>query len=344
VGCGEVTRFKHLPALRRVPGVEVAAIADLEADKRDAVGDRFGIAQRFTDVEALLRGAELDAVGVCVQPSRHAEVALAALQAGKHVWIDEPLALDHGQGAALVESSRGANLRVMVGSHMRFHRLAQAALPVLRRGALGRIESIRSVWNSPRRDEAVPAWCRRRAEGGGVLVEIGVQHVDLWRYLLGSEVHEVFAKSRNGTREDESAVVSAVLANGVLAVAILSERTSHAIEVEIAGDRGRLRLDLLRFDGLELFSAADVPGRPATRVKRLWSFFRALPAGVASAAIGGSGYLDSYRVAWSHFIDGIAENKPVEPTPEEGLRATEIMLAAVESRATGRPVLLKEWR
>jgi predicted dehydrogenase len=338
VGCGEVTRFKHLPALRRVPGVDVVAVADLDAQARDSAAEQFGIGRRFPDVGALLNGAEVDAVGVCVPPSRHAEVALAALAAGKHVWIDKPLALDRGQCAALEEAARRANLRVMAGFHMRFHRLVQAALPLVHNGVLGSIESIRSVWNSPRADDGLPAWRRRRAEGGGALIEIGVHHYDLWRFLLGSEVREVFARSRDGTREDECAVVSAVMAQGALAVAVLSERAGHAIEIEISGDCGRLRLDLLRFDGLELYSAKDVPGRPATRLKRLRSFFEALPAGVASAAGAGSDYMDSYRAAWRHFIRAIAEDRPVQPSLEDGLRATEILLAAVESRAGGGPV------
>jgi predicted dehydrogenase len=341
VGCGEVTRFKHLPALRRIDGVELVAVADLDPQRRDAAGERFRIARRFPGVSALLAGTEVDAVGVCVPPAQHCEVALAALQAGKHVWIDQPLALDAGQCAALAEAARRAGRQVMVGFHMRFHRLVQAALPLLRSGALGSIESIRSLWNSPRRDEGIPAWRKRRADGGGALVEIGTQHFDLWRFLLGCEVREVFARSRDGVREDESAAVSAVLDGGVLAVACLSERTGHAIEIEISGDRGRLRLDLLRFDGMELYSAQDVAGRPATRFKRLRESLTALPAGIASALRGGSDYLDSYRRAWSHFLDSVAAGSPVRPSLEDGLRATEILQAAAASRAGGQPVCLE---
>lgn len=341
VGCGEVTRFKHLPALRRVPGVELVAVADLDPARRDAVGEQFGIRRRFPDVETLLQEAEVDAVGVCVPPCHHSEVALAALGGGKHVWIDMPLALDRSQCAALAEQARRANRRAMVGFHMRFHRLVQAALAVVRSDLLGSIESIRSVWNSPRRGEGLPAWRRRRAEGGGALIEIGAHHYDLWRFLLGREVREVLARSRDGVREDECAAVSAVLDGGVLAIASLSERTPHAIEIEISGDRGRLRVDLLRFDGLELYSATDVPGRPATRWKRVRSFLGALPAGLACALRSGSDYLDSYRSAWTHFISGIVHEGPVQPSVEDGVRATEILLAAVASRAGGTAVSIQ---
>lgn len=341
VGCGEVAIHKHLPALASVPGVEIAAVADLEENRRNLAGDRFGIRRRFPDAATLLEQADVDAVGVCVPPALHAGIALAAMRAGKHVWIDTPLALDRNQCAALAADASRAGCRLMVGLHMRYHRLVQAAERMVRSGVLGSIESIRSVWNSPRRDEGLPAWRRRRTEGGGALMEIGVHHFDLWRYLLGCEVREVFARSRNGAREDECAVVSAVLDGGVLAVACLSERAPHAIEIEISGDRGRLRLDLLRFDGLALYSADDVSGRPATRWKQLQSSLGALPAGAARALRSGSDYLDSYRSAWSHFLRGILSNTPVHPSLEDGTRATQILLAATESQASGLPVWIQ---
>jgi predicted dehydrogenase len=341
VGCGEVTMHKHLPALRRVPGVEIAAVADLDENRRNAVGQRFGIARRYVDASRLLDQAEVDAVGVCVPPARHAEVALAAIRAGKHVWIDKPLTLDRAECVQLLEQSRRSEVKVMVGFHMRFHRLVQAALPLIRSGALGAIETIRCVWNSPRRDEGIPSWRRKRDEGGGALIEIGVHHYDLWRFLLASEVREVFARSRDGARDDEAALVSAVMDNGVLAAAVLSERTSHEIEVEISGSQGRLRLSLLRFDGFELYSPTDVPGRPGTRLKRLRGFVGSLPVGIAAALRGGSDYLNSYRAAWNHFVNAIALGGPVQPALEDGVRATEVLLAVAGSRAAGRPVLVR---
>jgi predicted dehydrogenase len=338
VGCGEVALHKHLPALRRLPAVEIAAVADPDETRRNLAGTRFGIARRYAELETLLEQVDVDAVGVCVPPARHLEVALAAMRAGKHVWIDEPLALDRGGCAALLEQARRSQGQVMVGFHMRFHRLIRAALPLIRGGALGQIESVRSLWNSPRRDEGIPSWRRTRVEGGGALTEIGSHHYDLWRFLLRSEVKEVFARSRDGARDDEAAVVSAVMENGVLAAAVLSERAGHAVEIEIAGDRGRLRLDLLRFDGFEFDSSTDVSGRPGTRLRHLRQFLGALPAGLVTAFRTGSDYLDSYRAAWSGFVNGITRGEPAEPTLEDGVRATEILCAAVGSRAAGRPM------
>ncbi|MCW5983162.1 MAG: glycosyltransferase [Bryobacteraceae bacterium] len=337
VGCGEVTLYKHLPALRRVRGIQIAAVADLDLRKASDAAKRFGVRDCYSDLESLLAGVEVDAIGVCVPPGQHLRVAAAALDAGKHVWIDKPLALTGEECSALVALANRTRALAMTGFHMRWHRLVRQARDVLRSGELGEIESIRSVWNSPRSDEGLPDWRARRESGGGALIEIGVHHFDLWRFLTGAEVRRVFAAARDGVRDDESAIVAATLDNGVLATAVLSERTSHDIEIEVCGSAGRLRVSLLRFEGLELFGAKDVPGALPVRLRRLVHLARELPAGLASMARGGE-YRESYRLAWQHFVDAVASGRPPESTLVDGWRATEIALAAVESRGAGLPL------
>src|SRR5262249_36826400 len=157
-----------------------------------------------------------------------------ALTAGKHVLIEKPLALCLEDCDRLLQASRQSQGRCLMGFHMRWHRLIRTARDLVAGDLLGPLESIRCVWNSPRSDRNGPARRQRRATGGGALVELGVYQFDLWRFLLGSEVEEVHARVRHGTREDEAAVVSGRLANGVLASAAASERTSHEVEVEIS--------------------------------------------------------------------------------------------------------------
>jgi myo-inositol 2-dehydrogenase/D-chiro-inositol 1-dehydrogenase len=341
VGCGEVSFHKHLPGLQRVPGMKVVAVADVDPAKASWLAQRYGIQRQFRSVEQLLAGVEVDAIGVCVPPCQHYEVAAPALRAGKHVWIDKPLALDANECLRIREEVCRSDGKVMVGFHMRWHRLVLAAIPVIRSGRLGRIESIRSIWNSPRKDEGIPEWRLKRATGGGALIEIGVHHYDLWRFLLGTGVRSVFARSRDATRDDEAAIVTAELDNGVLASASLSERTCHEVEVEICGDRGRLRLSLCRFEGMEQRSVRDLPGSAATRLKRMKEYALSLPAAFGSLRHG-SDYMDSYRGAWEHFANAIGKNGAVECTLEDGIRATEVVLAVTESRERGEPAVVRK--
>jgi predicted dehydrogenase/glycosyltransferase involved in cell wall biosynthesis len=337
IGCGEVTRAKHLPALRRVPGVRVVAVADPLAAQRERVADAFRVPYRVAGVEAALALPGVDAVGVAVPPEQHAAVAIAALRAGKHVWIDKPLALTVADSLAIMRAAEETSAVAMIGFHMRYHRLVGELRSFVRSGHLGRIESIHSVWNSPRDGEGLPAWRWRREHGGGALIEIGVHHFDLWRFLLDTEVVEVFASSRDGERDDENAIVTATLENGVLATASLSERTSHQIEVEICGSAGRVRAGCLRFDGLEFVPRGDALGTLRSRQRRAGQLLASLPRGMVSMARGGE-YRESYRSAWTQFVRMAQGARPPECLPVEGLRATEVALATVTARTRHAPV------
>ena len=166
---------------------------------------------------------------------------------------------------------------------------------------------------------------------------MAVHHFDLWRFLLQSEVEEVFAVNRSSHWEDETATVTARLANGVLVASIFSERTNESNEIEIYGRAGCLRVSCYRFDGLEYVSSSSLPGDVRTRLRRIIHTLRELPQGALKMRQGGD-FIASYRAEWRHFIDAIQHGGPVGCTLEDGRQALEVVVAAVESAALGRPV------
>jgi myo-inositol 2-dehydrogenase / D-chiro-inositol 1-dehydrogenase len=336
-GCGEVVRFKHLPELQRLPEIRVVAVADPDENARKSLAHLFAISGCFADLESMLASAEVDAVAICSPPVTHAELAVTAIDAGRHVWIDKPLAVREEDCRHILASAERSSRVVATGFHMRSHRIIQRARQAIDDSILGTIESIRSVWNSPRADEGIPSWRTDRTLGGGALIELGVHHYDLWRYLSGSDVAEVYAQSRDGVRHDEAATVSARLANGVLCTAMLSERTPHAIEIEVCGSVGRLRLNCLRFDGFESYGRRDVAGSPGVRLRSALATLGGLPGGLTLMRKGGD-YKDSYRRAWLDFARAILEERPPPATALDGVRASEVAAATVESLRTGSRV------
>jgi myo-inositol 2-dehydrogenase / D-chiro-inositol 1-dehydrogenase len=340
VGCGQVAEFKHLLVLQRLAGVEVVAVADIDPERLRHVADRYNIRHRYADVALLLNHPSLEAVAVCVPPDQHAAVAIPAMRAKKHLLIEKPLALSSEDCDRIIENARQCSTRIMVGFHMRWHRLVQQARAMIEQGLLGTIEAIRTVWNSPiRYDGSLPDWRYDRTTGGGALMEIAVHHFDLWRFLLQSEVEEVFAMSRYENRVDETATVSARMTNSILASAVFSERSGHDIEIEIYGRNGRLRISCLRFDGLEFYPATSVPGGVRTRIRNAIHGMKEMPHGVLNRLPGGE-YMDSYRREWQHFLNAIRNDQPVGCTLEDGERALEIALCAIDSAKSGRPVKL----
>jgi myo-inositol 2-dehydrogenase/D-chiro-inositol 1-dehydrogenase len=341
IGCGEVCEHKHMPALRQIDGAQVTAVADVNERRARHVASRFGIDHVFADPSSLIRSGAADVIGVLVPPAAHVEVASMAIEAGCHVLIEKPIALTIVDADALVDLADRHDLRILMGLHMRWHRLIRRAREYVQSGALGDVESIQTIWNSPRPDRGIPDWKRRRVDGGGSLVEIGVHLFDLWRYVLNTEVEEIFALSRHGTRDDENATVTAVLTNGVLASAHLSERTAHDIQLEVCGSEGRLRVSCQRFDGFETYARHETGGSLKPRLREMERFLREFPRGIAHMRRLGD-YGNSYTGAWTHLLDTIRTPQPVECTVEDGREALRVVLAAAASATAGRPVRLAE--
>ncbi len=335
IGCGEVTREKHAPAIQRSDSAVVVALCDLDLSRCQALAERFPNVRLCTDASEVFAMPEVDAVGVLTDPGSHSELALGAVRAGKHVLVEKPLTLVASDAARLVREARSAGVVAMTGFHMRFHRLIQPARARIAAGDLGEIESIRVIWHSPRGDSGIAKWKTARTSGGGALVEIAVHQLDLIRYLLGSEFEWIFAATKNGVREDETTVLSARMSDGVLVTGEFSERSPHEIEIVISGKSGWLRVDCLRFDGMQYRNYREVPGRPSVRFRSLATFVHNFPNGMRT--LHGGDYLKSYGESWKHFLACVRQGTSPAATFEDGLRAVEAVEAAVESVKTCQP-------
>lgn len=338
IGCGRVAAERHLPALRHLRDARVVALADTDAARMRAVADRLGVEHRFGDHRALLDHADVDAVGILTPTQSHVEISLAALDAGKHVLVEKPLALNRAECDRLMERSSDSPCKVVVGFNLRWHRLVRRARAFVETGALGRIKAIRSVYTHHRSGEDAPAWHRKTELGGGVSFNEGVHHFDLWRYLLSAEVEQVFSFSRpSAYYEDETHVTSACLSNGVLATGVFTFQSSPNSEVEIYGEAGRLYLSCYRFDGLEFFPNTTYPGDLMDRLKKAAFALCELPRAAPIMRRGGD-FPATFQGMWRHFIDCVLQDEASECTLDDGTRALRIALAAMESASSGRPV------
>ena len=322
VGCGHASETLHIPALRRLSGVEVVALVDPNRQALQRVASRFGIGDCFTELDPVLGDPSVDMVAVCVPPALHVETALHVLDAGKHVLVEKPLALSLEDCDRLVDRAEAVDAKVMVGFMLRFHRLVRTARAFIRDGSLGSIEAIRTNWTSPiGYRQQLPAWRNRPETGGGVLFEIAVHHFDLWRYLLDTEVEEVFTLSRSKNFPNETASVTARLANGAVATGFFSDCTSDGNELEIYGRNGRLRVSLYRYAGFEFIPTSATQGL-AARLRELKKSIMTLATRISILRQGGDFCL-AYRDEWKHFTDVVRHNVPVEPLRLQTSRTAE---------------------
>jgi myo-inositol 2-dehydrogenase / D-chiro-inositol 1-dehydrogenase len=237
VGCGRVARRHHLDALRRAPDVRPVAVHDVDPA---AMGAMDGL-RAHPSLEALLADPEVEVVAVCVPAQAHAEVAIAALQAGRHVFVEKPLAPTVADARRIEDAARAATGRTAMGFNLRCHRKVARLARLVRSGRLGRIRAIRSLWEEPpdTRDRGVPP-----------LLDRGIHHVDLWSWLLGAPVEEPHVEPEH---------VTATVA-GVPAELRLGEAPDSANVLEVEGERGSARADLYTIGEWRGFSALRHPG------------------------------------------------------------------------------------
>ena len=342
IGCGRVAETRHLPALARVAGARVVAAADVDPAALERVAGRFGIERRHADFRALLREEELDAVAVCVPPRLHAEVALAALDAGRHLFVEKPLALRLEDCDRLIQSARASGVKATVGFNLRWHRLVREARRVLRRGELGELRMLRSVFTARAcgGEGQTPAWRARPEEGGGALFDLGVHHFDLLAFLLEDRVEEVAAVGASDG-DAGACAFTARTERGVLVSSAFCEGTAECHELELYGSRGRLRVSCYRFDGLEQTDGDAYAGAPRERLRGGARLLRELPRALARARRGGD-VMDSYAAGWAHFFDAIRRDAAPAVTLEDGRRALALALAAARAADERRAVKVKE--
>ena len=340
IGCGHVTERHHLPTLAQLDGAEVVALSDLDRGRLDLLGDMFAIGSRYEDYHVLIEDSSVDAVAVLVPARFHVEVVTAALEAGKHVFVEKPLANSLEGTSQLVDLAAQVQAKSTIGFVLRAHRLVREAKQIIDAGTLGKVDIIRTVWTGgPAHRLTMPSWYNRREAGGGVLVESAVHHFDLWRYLLAEEIVEVSAQSLSEPTDDSSGAIIARMTGGALACSVFSQETADSHEIEVYGRNGRLKVSPYRTDGLEVQSLSESTGGMRQRMARVIGQIEGLPGAWSLSRRGGI-FNEAYTNEWRFLLDSIRSGDEPLVSLEDGRRALAVALAATESTDSGRSVAI----
>jgi predicted dehydrogenase len=344
--------WRNVAALRPgAPGVRQQVMVGRDADAVAAAAGQYGWAESATDWRAVLDRDDIDVVDVCVPGHLHAEVAIAALEAGKHVIAEKPLANTMAEAEKMVATARAARERG-VHSMVGFNYRRVPALALARRHvAEGRIGEVRQVRVSYLQDwladDAAPMTWRLRRElaGSGALGDLASHAVDQVRFLLGQEVTAVnatthtFVAQRTGAdgpeevtvddaawgtlRTDGGAVVS-------LEVTRMATARKNALGIEIYGSDGALRFDLESLNHLDVcLDGAD-------------SFTRQLVTEQHDPYIDGwwpPGHILGWDATFTNqaadFLTALAAGEEPTPSFEDGLAVQRVLAAIEASSARG---------
>ena len=179
----------HVPAIRASEALRLTAVATTREQSAREARERFGAARAFTDAASLARDPDVDLVVVTVKVPAHLELVMAALDAGKHVYCEWPLARTASEAATLAAAAEAAGVHAVVGLQARFAPAVVRARAMLAAGYLGTIRSV-NLYSSRSKGSAreVPAWTAYTydaRDGAGLVEVLGGHAVDLVRYLCG---------------------------------------------------------------------------------------------------------------------------------------------------------------
>jgi myo-inositol 2-dehydrogenase / D-chiro-inositol 1-dehydrogenase len=337
IGCGSIAQLVHLNILTRLPQVALVALAEPDPQRRAAASQRMPQAAVFVDHQELLESPEIEAVVICLPNALHAEVAVAALQHGKHVYLEKPLATNLDEGRNVLSAWRCAGVVGMIGFNLRLHALFQEAKQYLHSGRLGTLVGVRSTRSTA--PQSLPPWKLARRSGGGVLLDLASHHLDLVHFLFEQSVREVYAELRSQRSEDDSAMLHLRFADGLFVQSFFSMNAVEEDRFEVYGQAGKLAVDRYHSLKVEVTDPTQDFSWSGKMKRELWLLVR-------SPALWGKLLAPqrepSYQVALARFVEAVRTNRPASPDFWDGYRSMVVIAAAEESARTGRAVMLPD--
>ncbi|MEA2526412.1 MAG: hypothetical protein QOF73_3639 [Thermomicrobiales bacterium] len=326
VGLGRFGKL-HADVLVRLPQARLAAICDPVASEVQSVGDRLGVAARYTDYDDLLAHQDLDCLFLVTPEHLHFEMATKAVERGLPIFLEKPLATTSEDGQRLAEAATRAGVLLQVGFVLRFETQHAFLKQEIAKGRFGTIVAIRVKRNCPR------SWFEIYGDRAHSVHETVIHDIDLLLWFLGTRCEKVYAVQRylTGRRFPDATVALLQFAGGAVATVetswfvperapanVLTDTWTGTIdaELEIVGTEQSARLRILE-SGLEIWTS-EVTKHPDPG---LWPEVHGNIAG-------------ALREEDAHFIENVRAGRP-SPVASvadavEGLRIAEAIIASAE--------------
>jgi predicted dehydrogenase len=322
LGTGAIAQVSHLPILGRMRGVEVVALHDADHTRAQTIASRFGVPTVYRSRDEIWSDPEIDAVVVCTPSHLHEEHVREGLDAGKYVFCEKPLALTPEGSGRLLELE-GAASRLMVGMNQRFRPDAGALKSFIAGGELGEIYYLRAGWLNRRVGRSRTWRQRKTGAGGGALMDLGVQMLDLSLWLMD------YPQPERVTAQVHRPTGGEVEDSAVLLVNLADDRVIN-LEVtwNLIAERERQYVHLLGNAGSGSLSPLAI--------------YKELEGGLANVTPQLSPsrenlYTASYRQEISHFVEAVRGERELE-APREHITLMRIVQAAYRSAEQGEEV------
>ena len=186
IGCGGIANGKHMPSLKKVKDCEMVAFCDIVVERAEKAAAEFGVegAKVYTDYKELLKDETIDVVHVLTPNRSHSPITVDALEAGKHVMCEKPMAINSAEAKKMLDAAKRTGKKLSIGYQSRFRDDAQYMKREAEEGTFGEIYYAKAT---ALRRRAVPTWgvfLNQEEQGGGPLIDIGTHALDLTLWIM----------------------------------------------------------------------------------------------------------------------------------------------------------------
>jgi predicted dehydrogenase len=321
LGAGTMGRV-HSQAYINIPNAEVAAVCDIIEEKGKNIA-RIHKANYYNDFDCMMNNENIDMIDICIPTYLHKEYALKAIDGGKHVFCEKPIALNVKDAQEMVKAAEEKGVKFSVGHVVRFFPAYENAVNVVKSNKIGTPKLIRTT-----RTGAYPLWSwddwySNYDLSGGPLIDLVIHDFDWIRYNFG-EIKRVYARTFNGkVHHKEHCLVTLRLQNGAIAHVEGSwaypDGSLFGTTFEVIGTKGQIEFD----------------SRQSAPIKKHIS----KGSGVNVSLDTPLEYWDEpYTSEIQSFVDCIVNKTTPLVTGQEAIKSLKVSLAAVESSITGKPV------
>lgn len=347
IGCGGIAFGKHMPSLKTVPEVEMVAFCDIIPERAEDAAAKFGVegSKCYADYRELLEDKSIDVVHVLTPNKSHSEITVAALESGKHVMCEKPMAKTYADAVKMLEVAKRTGKKLSIGYQNRYRNDSLYLKEMCKNGELGDVYFAKA--HAIRR-RAVPTWgvfLNEEEQGGGPLIDIGTHALDLTLWLMDNykpkyavgNTYRKLAPNENSANAwgpwdpkkftvEDSAFGFITMENGATIVLESSWALNILQEGEaittLCGSKG----------GADMWDGLRINGEKYGRT------FVTKP----NLSAGGVAFYEGVSEDPSHrearmWINSILNDTELLVKPEEALVVTHILEGIYESARTGKP-------
>jgi len=350
IGCGGIATQKHMPSLKRIEEVEMVAFCDLIIEKAQKSALEFGSkdAKVYVDYHDLLKDKTIDVIHVCTPNRSHSYITVDALESGKHVMCEKPMAINTVEAKKMVDAAKRTGKKLTIGYQNRYRGDSQYLKAETDKGTLGDIYYAKA--HAIRR-RAVPTWgvfLNEFEQGGGPLIDIGTHALDLtlWtmnnyqpKMVVGSVFHKLGKQTNTANAWGDWKTDELTVEDSAFGYIVMENGATIVLESSWALNS----LDVREAQTTLCGTLAGADMQDGLRINYVKNNRQVVEK--PNFEVGGVAFYSGSSSKPDHiearlWIDAILNNKQPLVTPEQAFVVTQILEAIYESSKTGKPVYL----